>query len=223
MLDPDRKGFLIRHMLDLINTTNAPQTALGISQVLGPAIGFAGGFLTALVAEPLRQRFFAPRLRLSFGNSEDFISHTPETRDGQTGQATYLRLRVENKSFRLAKACRAYLTNVQREDETGHPHPTQYCDSIQLAWSVRVDEAYGPQDLAQGVPYFVDVVSFRDDTNIFMPHVHGLPFRYSSIFENQGTYLLTIVVSGDGVKPSKTTIRVEWRGDRKALVAGTAP
>lgn len=206
----------------LTNSATSPGTGFSVIQLLPTGLGFLGGFLTAVLAEPLRQRFFAPVLGLSFGRSEDYISHTPELLNGQPSEATYLRLKVRNKSFRLAKSCRAFLTNVQRIDRAGHARNTEYCDSIQLAWSVRPDEQYGAQDLAQGVPYFVDIASFRDGTDVFMPHVKSLPLRYHPIFAAQGQYLLTIVVSGDGVKPGTVKVRIDWRGDRKAIGAQTA-
>jgi len=189
---------------------------------LPAALSFAGGFLTALLAEPLRQKWFAPRLKLSFGTSPDFISHTPEAQGVMMGEATYIRVRVSNQSFRIAKACRAYLTGVFREDERAHLIKTQYCNSIQLSWAVRGEQAYGPQDLAKGVPYFFDLVSFRDGTDVFMPHVEGLPFRYQDIFGKRGTYHFDVIVAGDGVKPAKMRVRIAWDGNRKAIAASHA-
>jgi hypothetical protein len=138
------------------------------------------------------------------------------------GEATYVRVRVINRSFRIAKACRAYLTGVLREDAKGHLIKTQYCDSIQLSWAVRGEQAYGPQDLAKGVPYFFDLVSFRDGTDVFMPHVEGLPFRYHDIFQARGTYCFDVIVAGDGVKPAKMRVRIVWEGNRKALTTSHA-
>src|SRR5947209_4242810 len=72
-------------------------------------LGFLGGFVTALFAEPLRQWLYRPGLSLSFGSSGDFITKTPEVSGGAKYDAFYIRLRVVNTSSRLAKACRAYL------------------------------------------------------------------------------------------------------------------
>jgi len=199
-----------------------PDPGPQVIDLLSPTLSFAGGFLTALLAEPLRQKWFAPKLKLSFGTGPDFISHTPEAQGVLMGEATYVRVRAINRSFRIAKACRAYLTGVFREDAQGHLIKTQYCDSIQLSWAVRGEQAYGPQDLARGVPYFFDLVSFRDGTDVFVPHVQGLPFRYQDIFRTRGTYHFDVIVAGDGVKPAKMRVRIAWGGDRQALAASHA-
>ena len=69
------------------------------------------------------------------------------------------------------------------------------------------------------MPYFFDLISFRDNTDTFMPHVQGLPYRYNDLFEKQGRYLLTVMVSGDAVKPARLAIRVDCHGNRKAIIA----
>lgn len=145
-------------------------------------LSFLGGFTTALVGEPLRQRFFASRLQLMFSRDSDCVSHTPATLGMQEIEATYLRVRVENRSFRLAKACRVFLVNFERVDEEGRTQRTEWCDSIQLEWAVREKQRYDAQDIAKGVPYFVDVLSFMDGTAVMEPKVHSLPFRYRPLF-----------------------------------------
>jgi len=191
--------------------------------ILPALLSFAFGFITALLADPIRQRLFAPRLALTLGAGEDFLTNTPEVRHGRAVQATYLRIRATNTSFRLAKQCRAFLTDVKRLDEAGKPVKTVYCDSIQLAWSVREGDArFGPQDLAQDVPYFFDLASFYDGTDQVYPRTLALPYRYESIFQGAGGYLFTVVLSGDGVKPTKVVVSVHWTGDRSTLIAKPA-
>jgi hypothetical protein len=107
---------------------------------LSSLLGFIGGFLTALFAEPLRQWLYRPRLSLSFGSSGDFITKTPEVAGASKYEACYIRLKVVNLSSRLAKACRAYLVGIEKQVD-GAFRPEVYCDSIQLAWAVRGDQA----------------------------------------------------------------------------------
>lgn len=206
----------------------APTLAKQLLPFLPQAISFAAGFTTALFAEPIRQRLFAPKLSIVFGTGPDFTTETPEVAraseddPGRRGQATYLRLRVRNDSFRLAKACRVFLVGVERADAEGRFMPTPFCDSIQLSWSVRDTQAFEAQDLARDIPYFVDLISFRDGTDVFMPHVRGLPFRYNDLFSTRGRYRFTVRVSGDGVKPARARIVVDWAGDRTTLRAESA-
>lgn len=78
------------------------------------------GFLTAVLAEPLRQRLFRPRLKVEFRDDTNCISWTKE---GET-RACYLRIRVRNRKWRLARGCRAYLVNVELRDANGRFQPT---------------------------------------------------------------------------------------------------
>jgi len=55
---------------------------------------YIAGFLTAVLAEPLRQRLFRPRLKVEFRDDTNCISWT---REGET-KACYLRIRVQNRS-----------------------------------------------------------------------------------------------------------------------------
>jgi len=174
-------------------------------------VGFISGFFTALFAEPLRQWLYRPRLSLSFGSSIDFVTKTPESTGGSEHEAFYIRLKVVNSSSRLAKACRAYLVSVEKQVD-GVFAPTIYCDSIQLAWSARGDEAFAAIDLPHDVPQFVDVVSTRSTSHTFAPAVRLTPFRYKELFEGTGVFRFRVQVSGDGVKPVWGQVILHWDG-----------
>jgi hypothetical protein len=103
-------------------------------QIWTTLVGFASGFLSAVFAEPLRQWVFRARLKLDFENNDYFVTSTDEG-DPPTHKAHYIRVRVANRSARVAKGCRAYLVGLDRLGTSGAWEPTEYCECLQLAWS----------------------------------------------------------------------------------------
>jgi hypothetical protein len=176
-------------------------------------VGFLGGFLTAMFAEPLRQIIFRPNLKLEFYASEDCVTPTPETNPNGIHDAFYIRIKATNTKPRLAQKCRAYLVMVEKEDDKGDFCPTEYCDSIQLAWACKGTQAYAALDLPRGIAQFVDVVSTRSiAAKNFRPEIRPFPFRYASLFQQTGVFRFTIQVSGDGIKPKFIQIIFDWKG-----------
>jgi hypothetical protein len=45
-----------------------------MNALIPSVVGFGGGFLTASFAEPLRRWLYAPRLALTFGTSNQFLT-----------------------------------------------------------------------------------------------------------------------------------------------------
>lgn len=157
-------------MCDAQTTTNSP--------VLLSMLSFVLGFVTAVCAEPARQRLFRPVLELNFANTPDCVTKT-RTTGGH--QAIYVRLRVENKKSRLAKQCRAYLIKIEIKNNDGEFESTMYTDSIQLAWSCRepgMERA--PLDLPNGVLQYIDVVATDQASNSFAPQISPFPLRYKT-------------------------------------------
>lgn len=181
-------------------------------KMLSPMLGFISGFLTAVFAEPLRQWLYRPKLALSFGSTSDFITRTPEVAGSSQHEAFYIRIKVVNSRSRLAKACRAYLVGVEKQGADGAFRPTIYCDSIQLAWAVKGDQAYGAVDLPRDVVQFVDVVSTRSISPHFKPEIRPLPMRYIGLFQENGVFRFRVQVSGDGVKPATVQLILNWSG-----------
>lgn len=179
---------------------------------LPSAVTFLGGFLTALFAEPLRRWIFAPRLTLTFGTSSDFLTKTPEFGPGGGHEALYVRIKVVNSRSALAKSCRAYLVNVEREDSSGKFEPTEYCESMQLAWSTQAEQAFSALDLPRDAPHFVDIISTRGTSTAFALATKVTPLRYTNMLATPGIYRFTVIVSGDGVKPGTIRPAVSWAG-----------
>lgn len=186
-------------------------TSIPWLSVLTPIVGFILGFISAVFAEPVRQRLFRPILSLRFSNTPGCVARTP-TGDG--GEAIYIRVEVVNVKRSLARQCRAYLVNAEAKNALGEFEPTIYVDSIQLAWSCReIGKERDAVDLPNGVSQYIDVLATYKISNSFNTHISPFPFRYHDLFSNKPkTLMFTVQVSGDGVKPAFITIVFSWKG-----------
>ena len=193
--------------------TNEPQ----IFNPLPQLISFLFGFLTAIFAEPLRQLIFRPTLKVQFGESEDYLSLTPEeiqVNDKSSKiKAYYIRVKVTNIRRAVAKDCKVYLVNVEKEDDNGKFKPTIYCDYIPLAWSCQnMGEQYRGIDLNKGVNQFADVITTREISSVFYPPLKLFPFRYQEIFSQKGTFRFTVQVTSANTEPKTIKIVFHWDG-----------
>jgi hypothetical protein len=181
-----------------------------MSNLLSAVLAVLSGWVLALFAEPVHQRIFGPRLELVFKDTEHFVTHTKEGTPDSLHEAIYVRVKVTNVKWALAKACRAYLVNVERRGSSGQFEATEYCESLQLAWSAQT-EPYRALDLPRHVPHFVDVVSTRDiEKDAFRLHIAVPLFRLERLWRTPGTYRFTILVSGDGVRPERIQLCFTW-------------
>ena len=186
-----------------------------MGNLLTAVLAIVSGWVLGLFSEPVRQRIFGPRLELVFENTEHFVTPTKEVGPpGSLHMALFVRVKVTNVKWALAKACRAYLVNVERLGSSNQFEATEYCESLQLAWSAhKEEERYGPLDLPRQVPQFVDVVSTRDsEKDAFRLEIAFTPFRFRRLLSTRGTYRLTILVSGDGVRPEQIQLCFTWSG-----------
>lgn len=186
-------------------------TSISWLSTLTPVVTFVLGFVSAVFAEPARQRLFRPVLRLSYSGADDCVARTP-TADGS--EAIYIRVKVTNEKPRLARACRAYLVSVETKSVASGFVSTLYADSIQLAWSCQVPGSqHSPLDIPNGVSQYIDVIATTKRTNTFAPQISFVPFRYNQLFSTKSeTYRLTIQVSGDGVEPKVLKLIFVWKG-----------
>lgn len=184
-----------------------------ILTILLGLLSYILGFATAIFAEPIRQRIFKPKLKLEFGEGQDFKTRTPEATSQSQHEAYYIRVKVTNSTRRTARDCRTYLVNIEKRDETGTFRPTIYCDSIPLAWSCRADKAYQGVDLPYGVAQFLDVLTTRSISDYFEPQIMVKPFRYIPLFKEKGGFRFTIQVSAERANPQFIKLIFEWDGD----------
>jgi hypothetical protein len=174
--------------------------------VLGTLLGALIGFCGAIFAEPIRQAMYRPQLQLKFRPGDECHARTSEGQDKH--DAIYLRVKVTNAKGAMAKACRAYLTAIEKRNASGAFENTVYCDSIRLAWACKAEsEKYDGLDLPSKVSQFIDLLSMRS-FGIGL-HLQFAANRYQEILRAAGTYRFTVFVSGDNVKPAQ--IRVVYR------------
>lgn len=191
-----------------------------LSTVLNTLAGGVLGFAAAVFADPIRQWMYRPVLRLSFDDEPGCRARTLEQAelDGgprpvhSTHYAEYVRIRLTNTKHAVARNCRAYLANVEKQDNEGVFRPTIYEDSIPLAWSCREEDAYAGIDLPKGITQFVDVVSTREVSEYFKPEIQPIPYRYMDLFQERGVFRFTVQVSGENVHPELARIVFRWEG-----------
>lgn len=171
-------------------------------------LAFAAGFLSAIFAEPIRRWIYRPVLKLDFKNNDHFVPTTPEG-DPPDHRARFVRLRATNVKNGVAKGCRAYLIGLDRRGPSGTWDPTEYCDNLQLGWSCEKSDAL---DLPRDVPRFVTVLSTRETSKEFHPHLPIVTYTMQRLLAEIGTYRLTVLVTGDGVKPARMSLSFKWTG-----------
>lgn len=196
-------------------STNSDPTLLTKIVNFSPEIlSFLLGFMIAIFAEPFRRFLFKPVLKLSFGKDDDYISYTPTSTETQlVSKAYYIRVKVTNKRKSIAKDCKAFLINIEKQGANNTFKPTVYCDSIQLAWACQgKDDSYNALDITKGVNQFVDVIALNKDSNIFEPKILTKPFRYLNLFKETGSFLFTVQVSADGANPVYIKLLFKWNG-----------
>jgi hypothetical protein len=125
-----------------------------MTDYLTPVIGLATGTLIGVFAEPIRAWLFRPKLRLLFDPAR-CVTSTP-TYGVVESKGHYIRVQVNNKTGRIAKACRVFLIDVEQMDDVGIFRPTVYLDSLRLRWASQLrDEELRPLDLPCGVRRYV--------------------------------------------------------------------
>lgn len=196
---------------------------LDATSIVPTLVGAAVGFASAVFAEPLRRWVYRPVLVLAFGDDSEYKARTLEQAElfdprksavpiHSTHEAEYVRIKVINTATALAKACRAYLVRVEKQDAEGEFRSTLYCDSIPLAWSCREQDTHGSLDLPNGVAQFIDLISTRSISSDYRVEIKPLPFRYVALFQETGTFRFTIQVSGENVKPVFLSVVFGWKG-----------
>ena len=178
------------------------------------------GFIASLMTENVQRWVYGPRLRLAFENNNDAYRSCTDIGIPKNADGIYIRLRVENVKSRLAKGCIAYLTRIERM-EGHHWHDTNYRDSTQLAWSAQQD-GFKPKDLPRGLSQFVDLLYVFNPLPGFQHLLnprHLQPclavnlFQYAPLWATENAhYRLTVLVSGDGVKPKRHRVIIQWNG-----------
>jgi hypothetical protein len=176
--------------------------------MLGIIAAILSGFLSGIFANDIRNWLFGPRLVIDLTEQGSRIV-TPFS-DGTRG--IYLRARVRNTGFLVAKSCRAFLTKIEKENDKGQFVNTIYAESCQLAWASQGDGSRS-LDIPSGIEQYIDVVH-SNDLHEPMFRVVTMPYllMYQDVIDSAGTYRLEILVSGDGFTPKRYMILVSHSG-----------
>ncbi len=211
-----------------------PQPPTGNTNLLTSLIPYIAGFISAVVAEPIKRKIFKPVLELDFKNNQDFKTRTPEYTTMGESEAVYIRVGVRNKSWFTALGCRAHLVNIEIKNKEGRFERTEFVDTLRLAWSCQPpsENAFRPIDIPKNVNQFADVFStrpsFRMRTNTltfreslspgnfastFRFETQLMPLRYEKLAGTEGEYRYTILVTADGVDPKFIKLIFKWSKD----------
>lgn len=178
-------------------------------------IPFLSGAFVVILAEVAKHILFKPKLNLEFDEGKGCIADTWEiNRNGQkTADARYIRVKVTNNSRIIAKDCRGYLINIEKQNKHGKFAPTVYCDSIQLAWSCQGKRnRYEAVDISKGVNQYLDVITTRNTSREFDPQIMAKPLRYLDLFKETGIFRLIIQASVAGADPKIIKLIFNWKG-----------
>jgi hypothetical protein len=185
-----------------------------IAPIVGTAVSYVIGFLSAVCAEPLRQRLFAGKFSVTSGNNHEFNLLNPMEEDGVRYQSRWIRLKVTNVGWRTIRDVRAYLVKIEKKNAAGRFEPTCWADTLQLKWSSRESsddqKSFSALDLTYGVVQYVDLIQTDSRDRLLHPCVRQLFIRYQDLFNQPGVYRYTIQVSGDGASHMSKQVVVNW-------------
>jgi hypothetical protein len=176
---------------------------------LAVAIGTIGAVIMAVLGEPIRNRIFRPKLKITFDNvGEGYRVQTKDTSSGRPLQ--YLRIAIENRGAVIAKNVRLLVTRVilVTPNESDRVFESEVLP-LRFAFSHAVAE-----DIPRGPPQFLDVCFVEG----FPPVLHFC-FKYlpnhfpTDIYD--GRYEITVIAVGDNCRTRPQTVRFIW--DRKNL------
>ena len=197
-------------------------------EIMGLIVGGAIGFLSAVLAEPIRTWLFSPKLVLEYDEKGGSKLLTTGQHARHDTEFCYLRIRVTNKSItrRIARNCVAYLVDVKQEKK-GAESAEQFVDSLPMPWSERIKgmrlrmEVGDPPppeeriDIPCGLGPFFDILfTIRGENQFCWRFACGEPPpRYRPLTNQIGDLILTLMVSAENTAPATIRLRFTWRGD----------
>ncbi len=198
--------------LSQIFSTLKNKSSLNWQLLISGLIGFLSALVLQIVIVPIKYRLFGPKLELKFNNNE-YAYKTEIIKNKVTTH--YIRVEVVNTGRQIAKQCRAYLVNVERENSSGQFVPTHYKDSLQLSWAAKKDEKdkFSPLDLSKDISQFINVIVITEP-NKYQTQVQEDLYSYKNLLQGEhGKFRYTIHVSGDNVNPAFIKIISNWNGN----------
>jgi len=179
---------------------------------LGSALG--GGIL-AVTGEEILRWWRRPQLRLHYADDASCVARTPFKSDSGSGEAIYLRLRVNNVGRSIARDCAPFMTRLERRDANGHIENILEQDSVALVWSLRSVDV---MDIPRGINQFIDVCFAMQGAESLGLASPSYPLRMKSVWSKPGRFRADIVVTCAGTPPVSRTIGFKWNGAWDSLL-----
>lgn len=192
-----------------------------MSGYLKHTISFVAGFLIAIFAEPLQHFLFRPALHLEFIGSpakdSPYLLDTPDRSDSATYNSRWLRISVRNVSRHTAIGCRAFITKIERKNDSGE-YITFDHDALPLTWAYL---GTGKQDLPPDLNLFFDLIHYSERNDSLRFSASATPNIWLPYLAKPGVFRLTVAVFGDNVSVYRETVEVTWKGGMN-LTASTS-
>lgn len=189
-----------------------------MTEFVAIAITFVLGFITAVLAEPIRRWLFRSTVSLKFepktGFGRQCISFT--TTNHPEIMAKYIRV-LATCSSRIgvtAKACRPFLTKIERLEPV---YAELHHDPIPLNWSYIGDRDL---DINPQMAFYFDVLAVTDSDNVLRPQTIIPPTTWSTVLSKHGKYRFSVTLSGENFAPVRDVqppIEFEWKGTFESL------
>lgn len=181
------------------------------------AVAFFGGSVAAYATEHF---IFAPELEIAYRvRYGKVVTYTTSSIIKPAGvlqvvpgisKAMWIRLCVENSRWGVAKNCRAYLADVQRQFPNGE-RDRIFWDCMPLEWA---NDSGATIDIPTGIKGVLDVMrsSINDEPRPWFVNKGQLD-RFDRLFGTAGTYFLTVLVSADNARAKSCCLQIDWNGE----------
>jgi hypothetical protein len=172
------------------------------SSLIGVIIGWGLGIFT----RPLQDACFGSRFVIDCEKAPGKIAQGPN--------AVYMKFRVRNTRKRsIARNCRAYIISIHEVRNNRVMPDDLKPDSAQLPWE---GGDFEPRDIPHGASQYADIVHFSKDQNnpgwIFRARPNYIA-NDQKLKAHRGTYRISVLVAGDGVKSATKNINIDYNGD----------
>lgn len=132
----------------------------------------------------------------------------------------WVRLRVVNRTKRLAKSCQPFLTHVAKMG-SNRQWWVIHSDMLPLQWAFRHDER--AIDIPGELESFCDVLLTQEGVPHFHPSTTAkmMDGNWERLLNEPGDYRLTVTIGGDNMAPHSVCLYVRWTGKWNDFEIGT--
>lgn len=167
-------------------------------------------------ATELRLRL-TPKVALFFQPEKPWVvRHENSNIDEGKAPSVFFRVRVDNiQDGLIAKNVRVAIARIEYR-ANGVFQNTDFANSQILSWANRAPpERFSPSDVIAGEPRFIEVVSVDPVHNVVHVKWPLKPnwIENQHIFDQCGTYRLTVVATPEGGKTVSIRLLLDWNGN----------